>query len=131
MLDDPQIMGDKKVGQLVLFFDVLHQIDYLGLDRYIQGTDRLITDHKLRMKGDRSRNAHTLTLAAGKFVGIPKDMLGTQPHALDQLFHFPVDLFLTHLRVVNPERLRQDLKYRLSRIQRRIRILENDLHLLS
>ena len=65
MLDDPQIMGDKEVGQLVLFFDVLHQIDYLGLDRYIQGTDRLITDHELRMKGDRSRNAHTLSLAAG------------------------------------------------------------------
>ena len=83
MLDDPQIMGNKQIGQLERFLNVLHQIDYLRLNRYIQGTDGFVAHDEFRMKRYRSRNAHTLALAAGKLVRIPQDMLGTQPHALD------------------------------------------------
>ena len=62
MLDDPQVEGDEHIGQVVLLLDVLHQIDDLGLDGYVQGGHRLITDHKLGVQGNGPGNAYPLPL---------------------------------------------------------------------
>ncbi|MNL86121.1 hypothetical protein D3C87_2146960 [compost metagenome] len=40
-----QIMGNKNIGQIQLLLQLVHQIQHLGLNRNVQGGDRLIGDN--------------------------------------------------------------------------------------
>ena len=131
MLDDPQVVGDEHIGQVVLLLDVLHQIDDLGLDGYVQGGHGLVTDHKLGVQGNGPGNAHPLPLAAGELVGVAVDVLRPQADPVHQLTDLGKDLLPAHLRVMDLEGLRQDLVNGLSGVQRGVGILENDLHLAA
>ena len=75
MADHGQVMGDKKIGQTQLFLQLAKQVDDLGLDGHVQGRDRLVTDDKLRLHSQSPGNSDPLTLAAGKFMGIPGTVL--------------------------------------------------------
>ena len=47
MLDNAQVMADEQVGQLVLFLQVLEQVDDLRLNGHVQCGNRLVADDKL------------------------------------------------------------------------------------
>ncbi len=49
---------------------ILQQIDDLRLNGNVERRYRLIGQHELRTQGNRSRDADTLPLSAGKFVRI-------------------------------------------------------------
>ncbi|MNW59658.1 hypothetical protein D3C74_375880 [compost metagenome] len=57
-------MGDEHVGQTILLLQILHQIEHLCLNRYIQRGDRLIADDELWIQRQRAGNADPLPLAA-------------------------------------------------------------------
>ena len=58
------IVGNEKVSQVLLFLEILQEIQYLRLDRNIQCGDCFITDHKPRLNSKRTCDPATLTLPA-------------------------------------------------------------------
>ena len=64
MLDDTQVMGDKHIGQVIFLLQTVKQVQHLGLDRYVQGGNRLIADDQLGIQGKGAGNIDTLPLAA-------------------------------------------------------------------
>ncbi len=49
--------------------EVHQKVNDLGLDRDIEGTDRLVANNKLRFDGEGAGNTDALALASAKFVG--------------------------------------------------------------
>ena len=69
VFNDGEVVGDKEVSKVELFLKIHEEVDDLGLDRDIEGTDRFIADDKLRFDGEGAGNADALALASAKFVG--------------------------------------------------------------
>ncbi len=61
------------------------QVDDLRLDRHVERTDRLVTDEKVRARGERPRQHGALALSAGQFAGITAPVFGRQIHRAEQL----------------------------------------------
>ena len=61
---------------------IIQQIDNLRLNGNIQRRNRLVADDKFRSYRKRSRNADTLSLSAGKLMGITVCVFGIQTDAL-------------------------------------------------
>ena len=62
VLDDTEVVGDEQVGQLEFLLEAPQQVQDLGLDRDIQGRDRLIRDDEPRRERERARQADPLPL---------------------------------------------------------------------
>ena len=70
MSHDRQIVRDEDVRQAELLLQVAQQVDHLGLDRNIQGRDRLVAENHLRPHRQSPRDADPLPLAAAELVGL-------------------------------------------------------------
>ena len=70
MMDHQKVMGNKQIRHTQLFLEFLKHIDYLRLDRYVQGAYRLVTDYKLGIRRQCSCNPDTLTLPTSALVEI-------------------------------------------------------------
>src|SRR3546814_5098147 len=84
----------------------------------------------LRVQRQRPRDADALALAAGKLVREIAHLGGAQADAIEELR----DHLLALLRsrdTVDEQRLADDIADRHARIQRRVRVLEDDLHLAA
>ena len=86
-------MGDKEIGQAPFFLQALQEVNDLGLDRDIQGWDRLITDNKLRFNRQGPRNPNPLALTTRKFMGITQGMFRRQTDWSQKLGHFGIPLW--------------------------------------
>jgi hypothetical protein len=64
--DHRQVMGDEQHGETKICLYFVEQIEDLGLDGYIQGRNRFITDQHLGPCHQGPGNAHPLTLTAGE-----------------------------------------------------------------
>ena len=125
-------MRDEHVGQILLLLEVQQQVDDLRLDRHVQCGDRLVADDESRLGRQRTGNADTLPLAAGELVREPVQEVGREAavvHDLeDHLLHTGV-LLLDH--VVRLHTLADDLADAHARVQRGIRVLEDELHVAA
>ena len=79
---DAQIVGDHDEGGLVLFAQILHQIQHLSLDGHIQRGGGLISDQQLGVAGQRDGDDHTLLHTAGELMGIVAGALTGDTHQL-------------------------------------------------
>ena len=70
VLNHTQVMRDKDIREVKVFFEILHQIDYLSLDRNIQSTDRFVGNDQFRPDAQGPGNADPLALTTGELVGI-------------------------------------------------------------
>src|SRR6204780_1560655 len=131
MLDDRQIMGDEQISEPEFLLQVLQQIDDLGLDRYIQRRHRLIADDQFGLDRERTRDADALALTAGEFVRMAADMIRLPADGLEQihaaLFELPPGLG----QFVNDQGFADDRADAHARIERRIRILKDDLDIAA
>ena len=91
---DRQVVRDDHVGQPELVLQVLEQVDDLGLDRHVQGGDRLVRDDELRPQRQRPGDADALALTAGELVRVAVVVLGVEPDQLEQLLHRLLDAVL-------------------------------------
>ena len=127
VLHHRQVVRDKKIAQLQVALQVLQQVDGLCLHRYIQRGYGFVADDKPRLGRNRPRNPQALSLSAGKLVRI-KLRLGRRQ--ADRLEQFPSALL--HRRAtacaLDVERLEDDVLGAHARIERCMRILEDDLH---
>src|SRR5262245_19417929 len=131
VLDDREVVGDEDVREAELRLQILQQVDDLCLDRHVEGRHRLVGDDQLRAHGERAGDADALTLAAGEFVRVPAQVFGRETHGLQQLHHPLLARAPVRSELVDHQRLTDDRSDGHPRIQRRVRILEDDLHLLA
>src|SRR5436190_315748 len=93
MLDHRKVVRHEQVGELKLLLQVDQQVENLRLYRDVESRDRLIGDDEARIDGERTGNAKTLTLAAGKFMWVFAHRVYAQSDARvelgDPMFHFP------------------------------------------
>ena len=71
-----QIVTDEKVCEPQLFLQVFQQVDYLGLNRYIECRYRLIADNELRIKRQRTGDSNPLALTARELVWVAVGVSG-------------------------------------------------------
>ena len=64
IIDSAKSMTYKQKGQSELLLQAAQQVQDLCLDGYVQGTDRLITDDKLRIQGKCLGYTDTLPLSS-------------------------------------------------------------------
>ena len=123
-------VGDKNISQVQLFLQLAQQIENLRLNGHVQRGNRLVTDNQLRIYCQRPRNTNALPLTAGKFMGIPLCVVGPQANQLQKLLHSFL-LLGRRTQAMDFHRFANDSAHRHLRVQRRIRVLENHLHLLA
>src|ERR1700730_3668421 len=129
VFDNRQVMRNEQICEHELLLERLEQADDLGLDRNVESRNRLIADDELRTHSERPGYAYALALATREFVRVTPQMLGRQTRGLEQLHHPLFEGFATGGEVLDDQRLANDRADRPSRIERRVRILEDDLHL--
>jgi hypothetical protein len=79
-LDDGEVMCDEQVGEEKLLPEVFEEVEDLGLDGDVEGTDGFVADDEFRLEDQRAGNADTLSLAAGEFVWVAVYGIGRQTY---------------------------------------------------
>ena len=127
--DDREVVRDEEIRQVEPVLKAAQEVEDLCLDRDVDRRHGLVEDDQLRIESESACDADTLALPAGELARIGARMLGAQSHELEQLRHPRAPLLSRALTLVDDERERDDLLDRLPLVQRRVRILEDDLHL--
>jgi hypothetical protein len=127
MADDGEVVRDEEVGEPEVVLEAREQVDDLRLDRHVERRDGLVEDDQGRVEGERAGDADALPLAAGELVREAVAVLGAEADGPQQLGD--ALLALRAVDVVDPQGLGDDLAHRHARVQRRVRILEDDLDL--
>src|SRR5579885_774252 len=130
VLDHAQVVRDEQVGQVEPLLEVLQKVDDLRLDRYVERRNRLVEHQEARTDGQRARDPDALALAAGKFVRVAIERLGPEPHHLEQLDDPRLPGGAAR-ELVDVDPLADDRPHAHPRIQRRVGILEDELHLAA
>jgi hypothetical protein len=125
-----KVMSDEQVRQPELLLQILEQVDHLPLDRHVERRHGLVADDDLGVDRQRPRNSHALTLPTREFVRVAQCHVREEADHLQQLSDAVVDLVIRQ-DAVDVHRLADDLAYRHARIERRVRVLEDHLHLLA
>ena len=105
-------------------------VEDLRLHGHVQRRHRLVADDQPRVEREGAGDADPLPLPAGELVRIAADVLRAQADDLEQLLHPGPDLRAAR-DPVDPERVADDLLDGLPRVQRRVGVLEDDLHLAA
>ena len=115
-----------RVGELQLALKIGEQVEHLGLDGDVESRDGLVANDQPWLERERPRNPDPLALATRELVRVAVVVLGVEPHALHELTHerLPVSL-----DVVDRKRRTDDLPDRVTRVERRVGVLEDDLDL--
>ena len=124
--DDAEVVRDEEVGEVEVLLEALEQVQDLRLDRDVERRDRLVADDQLRRERQRPGDADPLPLAARELVRVAVVVLGVQADAVHELLDAPLRVALG---LVDPERRADDRADRLARVERRVRVLEDHLHL--
>ena len=123
-------MGDEQVGQVALGPQVEHEPQQLGPDRDVEHADRLVGDDQLRPDHERAGDDDALALAARQLVRVartrslrpvgdppPRAPSNTAGVALGARVPMPL----------TTERLGDEVVDRLLRVERLVRVLEDQL----
>src|SRR5215204_1960600 len=124
-----EVVGDKDVGQVELFLQVLQEVDDLGLDRDVESRDGLVADYQARVERDGPGDPYPLTLAPGELVRVAVVVLGAQTNDLQELLHALLAISRgVAAHIVGPQGLGDDVAHRHAGIQASVGVLEDDLH---
>src|SRR4051812_10252751 len=128
--DDAEVVRDEHERDTEVAPQVLEQVHHLGLDGHVQRGHRLVGDDHLRLDRERAGDPDALPLTTGELVRVAVVVLGVQADPLQQLLD-PVELLALLHQVVDAQRRTDDVADRLPRVQRAVRVLEDDLQLAS
>ena len=121
-----EVVRDEQVGELEFPLQVVEQVDDLSLDRHVERGHRLVRHDHLRSGGQRPGDADTLPLATGELVRVPVVMLRVQADEFEQVLYRALDP-VRRGYLLDVERRGDNRADRVSRVQRRIRVLEDHL----
>ena len=117
----------KRYVSFELCLEIFEQVDHLGLNRNVERRDRLVADDELRIDRQCAGHADALPLPSREFVRITVRMVGLETHQLEQFADALPNRFARR-QAVDAQRFGDDLADGHPRVQRRERILEDDLH---
>ncbi len=100
-----------------------------GLDRHVEGGDRLVEDDQLGLEGERSGDADALALPAGEVLRVAVGVARLEADELQQLVDALADRVLGE--AVGAHRLGEDVEHRQPRVERRHRVLEHHLQVAA
>jgi hypothetical protein len=127
VFDQAQVVCDEQIRQLEALFQIEQQFDDLCLDGYVESRDRFVGDDQRWIERERARDADALTLPPAELVRVTQDMRRLQADQLEQLGDASPPL-RGAAEAVDDQRLLDDLTYTHARIERRVRILKDHLH---
>src|SRR2546428_411965 len=109
--------------------EVHHHLEDLGPDRHVEHRNRFVRDDEIGLQDERRRDRDALPLSSAQFVGEPEQELlrRSETHVGQGLSHERGRLPGIRRDPVHRERLGDDLIDGLLRVQRLIRILEDEL----
>ena len=125
---DGEVVRDEQVGQPELVLEVLEKVEDLRLDRDVERRHGLVADDELRVQRERPRDPDPLPLAAGELVRVAVDEARVEADDVEELAHAGAAV-AARADAVHDERLRDDVADGHARVERRVRVLEDDLHL--
>ncbi len=120
-----QIVRDEEVRRPQLLLEPPKKIEHSRLDGDVQRGHRLVQHQQLRLHGQRTGDTDPLPLPAGELVRVPLRVRRIAPHLRQQLPHPPDGVGSAHS--LRPQRLGDDVPDRHPGIERRHRVLEDDL----
>ena len=108
----------------------VEQVEDAGAHRHVEHRDGLVGDEQLRLEHERGRDRDALPLAARELVrvAVEEQLGGRQAGALERLAH-ALDALLARADAVDHERLGHRVAHAVARVERLVRILEDDLRL--
>ena len=130
VLDHAQIMRDEQIGETLFLLKLAHQVEHLRADRYVQRGHRFVADHQIRVQDQRTGNADSLPLSAGKLVREAVQVLFAQTDLLQHLNH-ALAAFLLGALFKDLQRRANQILHRHAGVQGAVRILENNLQLAA
>ena len=128
--DDREVVRNEDVGEPEIVLKLCDEIHDLCLNRDVERRDRLVEHDHLRVERECPRDTDSLSLSTRELVGKAVSVLGTQADGPKELLHATTALGAT-VELVDPKRLGDDLAHRHPRVQRRVRVLEDDLDVAS
>ena len=129
--DNGQVMGNEQIGQTVFLFQLLQQVDDLGLNGHVKSGHALVAHHELGLHGKRTGDADTLPLTAGELVGIAVVHIVLQAALVHRLEHVGLHSLGAALEeLVGDQTFLDDLTHGHPGVQGGIGVLEDDLQIL-
>ncbi len=125
--NDREIVGDEQVRDSQVVLQLGQKVDHLRLGGDVEGAHRLVAHQQPGFEGQRPCDCNALALPAGELMGLTRQDVGTQPDLSQQLHHPPFPFGPVH-GGVDGKGLTDDVGDGLLRVERRIRVLEDQLH---
>ena len=129
MAHDAQVVRDEHVAQTALALQVAQQVHDLALHRDIERRHRFIADDQRRIERQRAGDADPLPLPARHLMRVAVGEIRVEPAQRQQLVHPRIAPRRIGLDPVHHHRLAEDRADLLARVQRAVRVLEDDLDL--
>ena len=129
-LDGREVVRDEEAGEAEVALEVAQQVEDRRLHRDVERRDGLVGDQQRRLHGEGAREADALALPAGELVRVAMPELGPQADLLEERDD-PLVERASPGDPVQPERLADDRSGRHPRVERRVRILEDHVHLAA
>ena len=129
VFDHRQVVSDEEVGQAELLLQAFEQVHDLGLDRHVEGRDRLVADDQRRVDREGAGDADALALTAAELVRVAVAVAAREPDRLQQLVDALGSRLARRREAVDVERLGDDLAHRLAGVEGGVGILEDHRHL--
>ena len=123
---DREIVGDEEVAHPELVAQRREEVEDLRLHGDVERRDGLVADEQARLDRQRAGDRDALPLAARQRDGLARGVFGRQSDGAQEIRHLPADA--TSARLGHEHRLLQRRADRAHRVERRVRILEDDLH---
>ena len=127
MLDDAEVVADEQIREVELLAQVHEQIENLRLDRHVERGHGFVAHQHRRLHRKRTSNADALALTAAELVRITRAQCRVETRTFELRAHIVVKPGAIH-EAVNACRFAHDFIDAQTRVQARIRVLENHLH---
>ena len=122
-----QVVRDKQVGGALVALELVQQFKHRGLHGHIQRRGHLVTQHNVRLGRKGAGDGNPLFFTARHLAGQPVQVVGTEAHTLEQLDAAFMQS-LARETEIQLQRLRQNLRHGVTRVQAVIRVLEDQLN---
>ena len=124
---DAQVVGDEQVARPAVALEVGEQVEDCCLHRHVERRGWFIADDDARVTGERTSDRHALLQASRELHRAHIEVPFGESNRSDDLVQLGSDLVLGHLGEV-AQRAGDDPAHRMSTVERRVRILEDDLN---
>jgi len=126
--NDGELVRDEHRRQVQRLEQVVEQVEDLRLNRSVERAHRLVRDQELRLHRKSACDRYALSLSAGQLARIARRRCLRQPDEREHLGDVLVCLVLGY-DSMDDSRLRDRAADLQPRVQRRVRVLEDHLHL--